>query len=45
MDIVVEAFRVEQLGNVFLGSFHHIDLGTSIEFSSCASLFRPLSFV
>ncbi len=45
MDVVVEAFGVEQLRDVFLGSFHHIDFGTSVELSGCAGLLGPFAFV
>jgi hypothetical protein len=43
--IVIESFGGEQFGDIFFGPFHHVDLGTSIEFSSCISLFCSLSLI
>ena len=45
MYVVIESFGGEQFGDIFFGSFHHIDFGAPIEFSSCVGLFGSLSLI
>lgn len=45
MEVVAEAFRVEQFGDIFLGPFHHAHFGASVEFSSCTCLLSSLALV